>query len=146
MVASTDANCRRDGGDAFRVFAVDGFDETAALDRLQQVARGRWTLYVCGRAGQPDAIVAVNRSRLWADVVVLRGPDRAAAYRTLLRCGDDPLQAECVVWHFISDATTTLLAILAVESYAMHETPYAIPRECRIPEVDRRPLVIRPGR
>src|SRR5262249_29059037 len=50
---------------------------------LREVVRRGWTLICCGPRRQPDALVAVNRCQSWTDVVVLRGQDRAAAYRTL---------------------------------------------------------------
>jgi hypothetical protein len=112
---------------------------------LRQVVRQGWTLVCCGPRRQPDALIAVNRCQSWADVVILRGQDRAAAYRTLTRPQDDPLQTFEVVWHYLSDAQRTLRAVLHIPPYAVAPTPYPIPKECRIPEVRRRPLIIRLG-
>jgi hypothetical protein len=73
---------------------------------INELMRQRWTLVCFGR--RSHALAAVNRDALWVDVVVLRGHDRAAAYRTLTRSGDDPgddpLRASWVVWHYLSDA------------------------------------------
>jgi hypothetical protein len=101
---------------------------------LREVVRRGWMLVCCGPRIQPDALVAVNRFQLWADVVVLRGNDRAAAYRTLTSPNDDPLQAFEVVWHYLSDAQRTLRAVLDTPPYAVAPTPYPIPEECRIPD------------
>jgi hypothetical protein len=90
-------------------------------------------------------LAAVNRCQLWADVVVLRAHDRAAAYRTLTQPHDDPLQASSVVWHYLSDAQRTLRAVLNIPPYAAASAPYPVPEECRIPEAQRRPLIIRIG-
>jgi hypothetical protein len=112
---------------------------------LREVIRRGWMLVCCGPRNQPDALVAVNRRQSWTDVVVLRGHDRAVAYRTPTRPRDDPLQAFEVVWHYLSDAQRTLRAVLDIPPYAVAPAPYPIPQECRIPEAQRRPLIIRLG-
>jgi hypothetical protein len=113
---------------------------------LLEVRRREWMLICCGRRAQPDALVAVHRAEFWADVVALRGHDRAAAYRTLIRPHDDPLQATHIVWHYLSDAERTLRAVLNIPPEAVASTPYPIPEDCRIPEVQHRPATIRLGR
>jgi hypothetical protein len=60
-------------------------------------------IYAFGGRSQPQAIASVTRGPHWADVIVLRGPDRAAAYRTLVRAEDDPMMAEWVVWHYLGE-------------------------------------------
>lgn len=110
---------------------------------LREVARRGWMLICCGPRAQPDALVAVNRTQFWADVVVPRGHDRAAAYRTLIQPNDDPLQATMVAWHYLSDAEHTLRSVLNIPPYAVASAPYPIPDECHIPEAHRRPLIIR---
>jgi hypothetical protein len=113
---------------------------------LREMARQGWMLICCGRRAQPDALVAVNRTQFWADVVVLRGHDRAAAYRTLIQPHDDALQATRVVWHYLSDAEHTLRAVLNIPPDTVASVPYPIPDESRIPEARYRPLTIRLGR
>jgi hypothetical protein len=111
---------------------------------LLEVLRRGWMLICCGRREQPDVLAAVHRTEFWADVVALRGHDRAAAYRTLLaRPYDDPLQATHIVWHYLSDAERTLRAVLSIPPEAAVPTPYPIPEDCRIPEVRRRPAIMR---
>jgi len=113
---------------------------------LHELQRRGWTLICCGRQAQPDALAAVHRNpTCCADVVVLRGHDRAAAYRTLTRPNDDPLQATRVVWHYLGDAECTLRAVLNIPPNSAPSVPYPIPRDCRIPEAQRRPVLIRPG-
>jgi hypothetical protein len=84
-------------------------------------------------------LVAVQWAGFWADVVVLRCPDRAAAYRVLIGPHDDPLQATSVLWHYLSDAERTLRAVLNIPPDAVASVPYPIPEQCRIPEARRRP-------
>lgn len=120
-----------------------GGDDSELDTALHQLARAGWNMVVCGLRTAPDALIAYRHRELWADVIVLRGPDRAAAYRTLLGTGDDPLAADHVVWHYLSDAARTIKAGLSVAAHAMTECPYPIPQACQVPEVTRRPLTIR---
>jgi hypothetical protein len=113
---------------------------------LREVMRRGWTLICCGRLAQPDAIAAVHRTKHWADVVVLRGHDRAAAYRAPIKPHDDPLQASRVVWHYLCDGERTLRAVLNIPPETAALAPYPIPEQCRIPEAQHRPLTIRLGR
>jgi hypothetical protein len=78
--------------------------------------------------------------------VVLRGHDRAAAYRAILRPNDDPLDATYVLWHRLGDAASVLSAVLNLCSDDLTDVAYPIPDECRIPEIQRRPITIRLGR
>jgi hypothetical protein len=104
---------------------------------LHELQRQEWTLICYGPRVQPDALAAVNRTQFYADVVVLRGHDRAAAYRTLIRPQDDPLQVARVVWHYLGDAEYTLRAMLNIPSNPAPAVPYPIPEDCRIPEAQR---------
>ena len=115
-------------------------------DSLHDLIRRRWTIYMCGRRAEPDAIAAVDARATWADVVVFRGHDDAAAYRTCLRPGDNPLCPARIVWHYVSDAELTLWAVLNIQTDAVATVPYPVPDSCRIPEIRRRPLTILPGR
>jgi hypothetical protein len=135
--------------------AVDRHDQAPSLSRdvepeieplLREVMRRGWTLVCCGPRAHPDVLAAINRTQFWADVVVLRGPDRAAAYRTPARPHDNPLQPIHVTWHYLSDPERTLRAILNIPPAAATSAPYPIPDQCRIPEAQRRPLTIRLGR
>jgi len=112
---------------------------------LLQVQRQGWLLICCGPRVQPEALAAVRRTECWADVVVLRGHDRAAAYRTLIQPHDDPFLATEVVWHYLSDAERTLRAVLSIPPAVVAAMPYPIPQDCRIPEAQRRPVTIRLG-
>jgi len=77
--------------------------------------------------------------------VVLRGHDRAAAYRAPIRPHEDPLQATRVVWHYLCDAEATLRAVLNISPKAVAPEPYPIPEHCRLPEAQHRPVTIRFG-
>jgi hypothetical protein len=120
------------------------FGDTERL--VRELVHRQWALFCFGRRDAPDAIAATCRSELWADVVVLRGHDRAVAYRALVGPQADPLAVEFVVWHYLSDAEQTLRAVLDVSPDVVRATPYPIPQECRVPERERRPVVMRPGR
>lgn len=102
---------------------------------------------VCiGRKTAPAAIAAYHQNNHQADVIILRGPDRAAAYRThLLHSDDDPLTATQVVWHYLANATQTLHAILHLNPEAAATRPYPTPSDCHLPELTIRPLTIRLG-
>jgi hypothetical protein len=112
---------------------------------LRELARRAWMLFAFGDRLQPNAIAAVSRVGHWADVVVIRGHDRAAAYRALVRHDDDPLTARWIVWHYIADPTWTIRAALTFMPSAMAERAYPAPMECWLPEAAYRPVTIRPG-
>jgi len=113
---------------------------------LREVVQRGYALHCFGSRAHPDALAAIIRTRLWADVIVLRDHGRAAAYRTLVLPHDDPLQPIQVTWHYLSDAERTLRAVLNIPPAAATSEPYPIPEQCRIPEAQRRPLTIRLGR
>jgi hypothetical protein len=112
---------------------------------VHELVRRQWTRVCIGRKHAPAAIVAFHRDDHWADVVILRGPDRAAAYRALIRPDDNPLAAAQVIWHYLANAAQTLHAVLHLNPAAAAKHPYPIPRECQLPELTTRPLIIRPG-
>lgn len=117
------------------------------LDRwLRALGDRSWMVYTLGDRAEPNAVVSVIRAPLWADVIILRGPGQAAAYRTLVRPEDDPLTADWVVWHYLGAATWTIPAALHIPDHAVAEHPYPIPAACRLPETARRPMTMRPGR
>ena len=101
---------------------------------------------VCmGPRQAPAAIAAFRRDEQWVDVVILRGPDRAAAYRAPVRPDDDPLTATSVIWHYLADAARTLQAVMQLNPQVTAGRPYPIPHDCQLPELATRPLTIRPG-
>jgi hypothetical protein len=112
---------------------------------VHELIRRQWAMVCIGRKDEPTAIAAFRRDDRWADVVVLRGPDRAAAYRTLVQPGDDPLAATHVLWHYLANAAQTLHAVLHLNPAATAMHPYPIPLECQLPELATRPLTIRLG-
>jgi hypothetical protein len=114
-------------------------------DWVSELVRRRWTMACMGRKDAPAAIAAYHRDGHWADVVILRGPDRAAAYRALVRPNDDPLTATEVIWHYLANAAQTLQAVLHLNPEATSVRPYPIPRDCQLPELAIRPLTIRLG-
>jgi hypothetical protein len=117
----------------------------SAEEWVHELVLRQWTAVCMGRKEAPAAIAAFHRDDHWTDVVILRGPDRAAAYRVLSRPEDDPLVATHVVWHYLADAAQTLYAVLHLGPAATAVRPYPIPRECQLPELAIRPLTIRLG-
>jgi len=118
-------------------------DEVEQL--IAELIRQQWIRVCFGPKTQPSAIAAIRRHQCWADVVVLRGHDQAAAYRAVLGPGDDPLIAEYVLWHYIGTAEAVLRAALGLSWDVPLEAGYPIPEQCRIPEAQRRPITIRLG-
>lgn len=116
-----------------------------AEELVHELVRQRWTTVCMGRKNAPAAIAAFHRDDCWADVVILRGPDRAAAYRTRISPEDDPLTATHVIWHYLANAAQTLHAVLHLNPEAAAAHPYPIPHDCQLPELGIRPLTIRPG-
>lgn len=118
-------------------------DEVGQL--IEELIRQQWIRVCFGPKTQPSAIAAIRRYQRWADVVVLRGHDQAAAYRTVLGPGGDPLTTEYVLWHYIGSASAVLRAALDFSWDVPLEASYPIPEQCRIPEAQRRPITIRLG-
>jgi len=111
---------------------------------LESLGRTGWTVHVFGPRQQPVALAAVKPRLNATDVVIIRGHDRVAAFRTLET--SRPLQAEHVVWHCLGAVVTTFKALMTLADSADYGNPYPIPAECRVPELDIRPYTIRPLR
>ena len=111
---------------------------------LESLGRTGWTVHVFGQRQQPIALAAVKPRTNTADVVIIRGHDRVAAFRTPET--SRPLQAQHVVWHYLGAADTTLDALMTLTDDAEYGHPYPIPTECQIHELDIRPYTIRPPR
>lgn len=112
---------------------------------VHELVRRQWTTVCIGRKDDPAAVAAFHRDDQWADVVVLGGPDRAAAFRALVRPDDDPLTTTQVIWHYLAGAAQTLQAVLRLTPEVTAVHPYRIPPDCQLPELAIRPLTIRPG-
>src|SRR5262249_21015931 len=101
---------------------------------LRQLLQRGWMLLCCGSRTQPDALAAVHRTQGWAEVVILRGYDRAAAYRTLAQPPADPLQVTRVTWHYLGDAERTLRAVLTIPPETATCEPYPTRRNVAYPK------------
>jgi hypothetical protein len=113
---------------------------------MRELVRRQWTIVCMGPKDAPAAVAAFHRHDYGADVVVVRGLDRAAAYRALVGPDDDPLTATKVVWHYLASAAQTLHAVLHLNPDATTTVPpYPIPPDCQLPELAIRPLTIRLG-
>ncbi|CRK58667.1 hypothetical protein [Alloactinosynnema sp. L-07] len=67
---------------------------------LAELRRRHWTIHLYGDPKRPDLFVAVHhwRSRRCADVVILRGHDRAVAYRTAVDGDSNVFAPQTVRW------------------------------------------------
>jgi hypothetical protein len=117
----------------------------SAEEWVHELVLRQWTAVCMGPKEAPVAIAAFHRDNHWTDVVILRGPDRAAAYRVVSRPADDPLAATHIVWHYLAGAAQTLYAVLHLVPDTTAVRPYPIPHECQLPELAIRPLTIRLG-
>lgn len=118
----------------------DYHDETTLLEEL---VKREWTLFAVGvRGATPEVMVAVKRWQFVSDVIALRGQDRVTAYRAPDAFGAEPLRASFVIWHYVGHAAYALDQVLRLSGE--FGDPYPIPEDCRIPELDSRPFVMRP--
>ena len=118
----------------------------SAEELIHELVQRQWAMVCLGRKSAPVAIAAYHQNNHHADVIILRGPDRAAAYRAhLLHPNNDPLTVTQVVWHYVANAAQTLHAILHLNPETTATRPYPIPPDCQLPELTIRPLTIRLG-
>lgn len=75
-------------------------------------------------------------------MIVIRGHDLVTAYRTPVIPGGDPLRADTVIWHHTGSALDILRQALRGTPGIGSAQPYQAPAECRLPELDRRPITI----
>jgi hypothetical protein len=117
---------------------------------LAQLTRERqWTAHYLGGRKTPHliAFTFIWRGSSCADVVLLRGEDVAAAYRTPSDGRADVLRPDLVCWSYEGSALWTIRAVLTIYPPTHPDAPYRLyrsPPSCRIPDTDARPLVIRP--
>lgn len=112
---------------------MTGDDFVIETELLQQFAENYWAMYWFGDRRLPTAFAAVRRWRTAADVIVLRGHDRAVAYRAV--GGEDPIRAELIYWHYLGSVRDVLRSVLGLRIDADFGCPYPIPDECRVPEL-----------
>jgi hypothetical protein len=117
---------------------------------LAQLTRQRqWTAHFYGGKQSPHLIAFTFewRGSSCADVVLLRGQDDAAAYRTPTDGRTDILRPELVCWSYQACAMWTMRAVLTLPPPTHPQAPfrlYPAPELCRLPDAEARPLVIRP--
>lgn len=117
------------------------------IEMLSNLSAWGWTLYGFGHREHPEVIAAVQRFASIADVMIFRGPDRAAAYRTVTSAANsDPLRAEEVVWVWIGHAKMAMVRMISLRLDADCGKPAPIPDECCVPELERRPITVIPPR
>ncbi|KAA2258761.1 hypothetical protein F0L68_23305 [Solihabitans fulvus] len=113
---------------------------------LAELVRRRFTLHYFGLRSRPHLIGATLHRDGCVDVLILRGPDLAAACRVV--AGRSELFAPSeVVWHYLGSAALTMRALFAMVPPSHPAAPwfrYPAPESCRIPPSIRRPVSIRP--
>ncbi|RZS36354.1 hypothetical protein EV193_10735 [Herbihabitans rhizosphaerae] len=126
------------------------------IDRwLDELRRRRWTMYLYGDRAAPELLCAMLewRHERRADVVILRGHDRAVAYRAPLYENADPFAPSWVQWCW-ARANHNMAAVHALRAILTLDPPTATdrieihnaPPFCSLSPVElrQRPVVIRP--
>jgi hypothetical protein len=127
---------------------VDSRDVDEVLGQLTR--QRQWTAHFYGGRKTPRLIAFTFewRGSSCADVVLLRGEDVAAAYRTPADGRTDVLRPDLVCWSYEGSAIWTMRAVLSLYPPAHPEAPfrlYPTPDSCRMPDATKtRPLTIRP--
>jgi hypothetical protein len=116
-------------------------DDVDAL--LVMLVRRKFDLWYFGQARQPEAIAAVRKWGIYADVVVLRDLQRAAGYRAPCTPFGDPFHPRAVIWTYLGAAAPTLRNVLALPDIDLDLPEYPLPPECAVPEATRRPMTLR---
>lgn len=117
---------------------------------LAQLTRQRqWTAHYFGGRKTPHlfAFTFSWRGSNCADVVLLRGEDAAAAYRTPTDGRTDVLRPDLVCWSYEGCALWTMRAVRTIYPPTHPHAPfrlYPAPASGRIPDSPGRPLMIRP--
>jgi len=129
---------------------MDSRDVDELLDQL----RDGWTLHAFPNRREPH-VLAYSRDHggrdhgRYVDVVILRGADRAAAFRVPVppRSTIDVLAPEVVVWCWIGSAETTLRQMFALPRPNHPDAPslpQPAPPECRVHPAERDRMTYRP--
>lgn len=113
---------------------------------LAELRARHWTVHLYGDPKAPTLIGAVWHWEHWADVVILRGHDRAVAYRVQTGPDTDVFDPQWVSWWYSKCAVWTLRAILTLDppTSADQARIFPAPWFGRIPPEERRAVTIRP--
>jgi hypothetical protein len=100
-----------------------------------------WQFQADHQAG-PDIVAAVRDYGGIADVLILRSPDHACAYRMPTGSGIDVFNPEFVYWFYAHNAVWTIRALITLPAPGQVDAPttvmrtppgYGIPAEARMP-------------
>jgi hypothetical protein len=114
---------------------------------LTELRRRHWTLHFFGDRAEPHIIGAVWQWEDCADVAILRGHDRAVAYRVPTTWDTDVFAPLWVYWWYAHSAAWALRAVLTLEpptGPAELNRMIPAPPICRVGLDERRPVTIRP--
>ena len=115
---------------------------------LDMLRHRRWMLHLGGSdPRQPDWMAAYLRWPGATDVVIIRAEDDATAFRVPPNGAIDVLDPQWVTWVYSAGAVWTLRAVLTLPPPGAAGEPVCLmcaPASCRIPQVGRRPVTVRP--
>ncbi|WP_181773799.1 hypothetical protein [Amycolatopsis pittospori] len=115
---------------------------------LEELRRRRWVVYIFGPREEPEVCAAVFQWETCADVLVLRGEERASAYRVTTLPDTDVFQPALVSWQYHSTADWTLRAVLTIPPPGDVAAPIQLLQphpDCAIPMDARQPVTILPA-
>lgn len=115
---------------------------------LEELRRRGWVVYIFGPPEEPEAYAAVFQWEACADVIILRGEERATAFRVTTLPGTDVFQPALVSWQYHSTADWTLRAVLAIPPPGSAGAPIQLLQphpDCVIPMEARKPVTILPA-
>ena len=81
---------------------------------LEELRRRRWVVYIFGPREEPEVCAAVFQWDTCADVLILRGEERASAFRVTTVAETDVFRPALVSWQYHSTADWTLRAVLTI--------------------------------
>ncbi|MDQ3404542.1 MAG: hypothetical protein M3548_14320 [Actinomycetota bacterium] len=113
---------------------------------LRAVVADGFTMYLCGGADQPEAIVATYAWEDHVDFVVIKGEGDVTAARSRSSRDWNVFTAESVVWSYQGHARWALRALLDLVAPDHPQAPdeeYAAPESIRVAPADLRRLSIR---
>lgn len=115
----------------------------AERERLRGLRATGWTVHHFGPAGTPTVVGATIRRGPFVDVIVIRGRDDSAAYRTHVGSAGVPSQdvwePETVEWYWVGPMLSTVDQATTTLASRTHRDAIPAPPPCGVPMSMRRP-------